>query len=101
VCFLERLALVARLKPDAFQRAQELASADPPAAQVVETQLRGSIFLSSNEVVFMIEGDDVELHTREWFDDPVLSTAISSWLPLFDGPLHAAREFAVWNWQSG
>jgi hypothetical protein len=101
VCFLERLALVARLKPDAYQRAQELASADPPAAQVVETPLRGSIFLSSNEVVFMIEGDDVELHTREWFDDPVLSTAISSWLPLFDGPLHAAREFAVWNWQSG
>jgi hypothetical protein len=98
---LERLALVARLKPEAYQRAQELASADPPAAQLGDTPLRGSIFLSSNEVVFMIEGDDVELHTREWFDDPVLSTAISSWLPLFDGPLHAAREFAVWNWHSG
>jgi hypothetical protein len=93
---LERLALVARLKSDAYSRAQELASADYPAGPA---PLRGSIFLSSNEVVFMIEGDDVDLHTREWFDDPVLSTAISSWLPLFDGPLHAAREFAAWDWR--
>ncbi|MCW3024923.1 MAG: hypothetical protein JWM29_355, partial [Solirubrobacterales bacterium] len=59
--------------------------------------LRGSTFLSPGEVVFMIEGDDVDLHTRQWFDDPVLSTAFSSWLPLFEGPLHAAREVATWG----
>jgi hypothetical protein len=56
-----------------------------------------SIFLSPSEVVFILEGEDVELHAREWFDDPVRSTAISSWLALIDGPLHSAREVAVWD----
>jgi hypothetical protein len=45
----------------------------------------------------MIEGEDVELQTRQWFDDPVLSAAFSSWLPLFEGPLHAAREVGTWD----
>ncbi|HEV2924515.1 MAG TPA: hypothetical protein VGW98_10805 [Solirubrobacteraceae bacterium] len=48
----------------------------------------------------MIEGEDVELHTREWFDDPVLSATFSSWLSLFEGPLHAAREVAAWEWRA-
>jgi hypothetical protein len=51
-------------------------------------------------VVFLIEGDDVDFHTRQWFDDPVLSAAFSSWLPLFEGPLHAAREVATWEWRA-
>jgi hypothetical protein len=55
---------------------------------------------SLREVVLIIEGDDVELHTRQWFDDPVLSTPFSSWLPLFEGPLHAVREVATWEWRA-
>jgi hypothetical protein len=48
-------------------------------------------------VVVVIEGEDAELHAREWFDDPVLSTAFASWLPLLDGPLHAVREVGTWG----
>ncbi|HEY2602806.1 MAG TPA: hypothetical protein VGI67_14710 [Thermoleophilaceae bacterium] len=94
---MERLALIAKLKPEAQERAEQLASAgaagelDDPAIH------RQSIFLAPDEVVFVVEGSDVELHLREWFDDPVRSTAISSWLPLLDGPLHVAREAAVWT----
>ena len=91
---MERLALIARLKPDVYERAQELASADAPTDPGGST-LGHSIFLSPSEVVFVMEGLDVDLHTREWFNDPALSTAISPWLPLFDGPLHAAREVVV------
>lgn len=93
-----RLVLTARLKPDAYERAKEFASAEP-ASGSVPTLLRGSIFLSSSEAVFLIEGDDVDLHTAKWFDDPVLSTAVSPWLPLFEGPLHAAREVGRWHWE--
>jgi hypothetical protein len=92
---MERLVLTARLKPGVQERAEELASSD--LADAGSTLLRGSTFLSTSEVVFVIEGDDVDLHTRQWFDDPVLSAAFSSWLPLFEGPLHAAREVATWG----
>ena len=96
---MERLVLIARLRPDAYERARELASAEPESA-ADRALVRGSVFLSAREVVFMIEGDDLELHTREWFDDPVLSAAFSSWVSLFDGPLHAAREVAKWEWRA-
>jgi hypothetical protein len=96
---MERLVLTATLKPDAYERAEELASAEPePVAD--PALVRGSVFLSTREVVFLIEGEDVGFHTRQWFDDPVLSAAFSSWLPLFEGPLHAAREVATWEWRS-
>jgi hypothetical protein len=91
--------LIARLRPDVHERAEELASVEPETG-VDPALLRGSIFLSAREVVFLIEGDDVDLHTRQWFDDPVLSATFSSWLPLFEGPLHAAREVATWEWRA-
>ena len=96
---MERLVLTARLKPGVYERAQELASAEPVGG-MGQALLRGSTFLSPSEVVLIIEGDDVELHTRQWFDDPVLSTPFSSWLPLFEGPLHAVREVATWEWRA-
>jgi hypothetical protein len=58
---------------------------------------RWSIFLSPTEVAFVFEGEDVEEQTREWFDDPVRSPAISPWLAIFDSPLHAAREAHAWE----
>src|ERR1700686_5907526 len=96
--WLERLVLIARLRPDVHERAEELASIEPESGWD-RALVRGSTFLSAREVVFLIEGDDVDLRTRQWFDDPVLSAAFSSWLPLFEGPLHAAREVATWEWR--
>jgi hypothetical protein len=93
---VERLVLIARLRPGVYERAKELASTEL-AAGAGQARLRGANFLSPGEVVFVIEGDDVDLHTREWFDDPVLSTAFASWLPLFDGPLHTALEVGTWG----
>ena len=86
--------LIARLRPGAHGRAEELA-AEALDEQGAAAALRCSIFLSPSEVVFLIEGDDARLQTRDWLNDPVLSTSIGSWLPLFDGPLHAAPEVAA------
>jgi hypothetical protein len=90
---------MARLRPECYERARDLASSEPTAGRG-QTVLRGSTFLAASDVVFLIEGDDVDVRTMEWFDDPVLSTAFSSWLPLVEGPLHAARETTRWDWRS-
>lgn len=59
---------------------------------------RFSVYLSEFEVVFLVEGPDAESSVREIFNDPVRSTEIGPWLPLFDGPLHRADE--VYHWSS-
>jgi hypothetical protein len=90
---VERIALVARLKPDTREQAAELAAAKPDAPGVS----RLSIYLSPTEVVFVIEGEDPEHLVRALLDDPVRSTALEPWLPLFDGPLHRAPEVSTWE----
>jgi hypothetical protein len=91
---MERIALVARLEPDAEERAEELAMVPPSEAPGIS---RVSVFLSSGEVVFVLEGDSPEASYREWLDDPVESTMLEPWLPLFKGPLHRAPEVAHWE----
>lgn len=91
---MDRIALVARLKPGAEERAGELALVEPTDAPGVSTT---SVFLSAGEVVFVLEGDSPDESYRMWLDDPVRSTMLEPWLPLFDGPLHRAAEVAHWE----
>ena len=78
--------LIAKLKPDAYERAQELASAEVSTEVDGAPGLRRFIFLSPAEVVFLVEGDDVELRTREWFDDPVRSERSATGCPSSTAP---------------
>lgn len=55
------------------------------------------IFLAEGEVVFLFEGEGADDTVAAIMNDPVRSTAIGSWLPLFDGPLHSAREAYFWE----
>jgi hypothetical protein len=93
---MERVALIASLRAGTYEKAEELAS-DPPTESTMAGIERWSIFLSPTEVAFVFEGEDVEERTREWFDDPVRSPAISPWLAIFDSPLHVAREARAWE----
>jgi hypothetical protein len=45
-----------------------------------------------SEVVFLVEGGGARESVLATLDDPVMSTALAPWLPLFDGPLHRAYE---------
>jgi hypothetical protein len=58
---------------------------------------RHAIYLSETEVVFLFEGEGSRESVRAVFNDPVQSTLISHWLPLFDGPLHRAQEAYLWE----
>jgi hypothetical protein len=87
---MDRVVLVARLVPGGHERARELLSQKRPAIEPPFDRL--AAFVSPDEVIFTFEGENVENEVREMLNDPVSSTAISPWPPLFDGPLHHAHE---------
>jgi hypothetical protein len=93
---LDRLVLIARLKEGASERARELATAGPETDPAADGFRRIGVFLAPNEIVLVLEGPDAEQIVRGLLNDPVRSTAISPWLPLFDGPLHQAVEIYGW-----
>jgi hypothetical protein len=96
---VDRFVLVARLKPDGRRRAEELL-AEHSAFGDAELEAafdRHSIFLSESEVVFLFEGEGAHESVRAMFNDPVASTLVGHWLPLFDGPLHQASQAYDWE----
>jgi hypothetical protein len=90
--------MVARLKPGADERARELALREPAATPGLS---RLSVFVSPGEAVFLLEGESPGKSFRKFLDDPVDSTLLAPWLPLFEGPLHRAPELAHWDLPTG
>ena len=86
--------MVARLKPGAEERARELAVLDPVGAPGID---RISTFVSADEVVFVLEGEAPDEGYRRFVDNPVDSTLLAPWLPLFDGPLHRVPRLSDWD----
>ena len=98
---VDRFVLVAPLKPDSRRRAEALL-AEHSALGVGELETafdRHAIYLSETEVIFLFEGRGAHEAVRALFNDPVRSTLIGHWLPLFDGPLHQAPEAYLWERQ--
>ena len=96
---MDRLVLIARLKEEAQERARELAKAERDVEPGENGFLRTAVFIAATEVVFLFEGPDADQIVHELLNDPVRSTAISPWIPLFDGPLHWAQE--IYSWPAG
>jgi hypothetical protein len=97
---VERLALVARLKPDAQARAQELIAKGPPFDLQQGGFVRHSVFLSATEVVFLFEAHEVEWLVTAVVEDPfrwMVADALDAWRPLVDGPPRIAREQFSWE----
>ena len=95
---MDRFVLTARLKPDGRRRALALLVEHSAFGMELETYLdRHTIFLTETEVIFLFEGKGAHEAVRAVFDDPVQSTLIGHWLPLFDGPLHQAQEAYSWG----
>jgi hypothetical protein len=102
-CAVNRFVLAARLRPDGRQRAETLlAEHSAFGAEELENAFdRHAIFLSETEVIFLFEGECANEAVRALFNDPVRSTLITHWLPLFDGPLHRASEAYFWERRAG
>jgi hypothetical protein len=97
---MERVAIVARLKPGATGRARELVAAGPPFDLANSGIERHSVFVSAREVVFVFEGHQVEWIVDELIDGPFhyeLQRAFRNWRAIVDGPPRIARQLFGWG----
>src|SRR5215210_38600 len=97
---MERVAIVARLKSGAAERARQLIDAGPPFELGESGIERHSVFVSAGEVVFAIEGDQVEWVVDELIDAPFryeLRRALDEWRAIVEGPPRVARQQFGWG----
>ena len=98
---MERLALIARLKPGSEGSAEALIGEGPPFDPEESGFSRHLVFLSATEVVFVFEGHEVEWMLDDLvegqFLHPLLTDALEQWRPLIDGQPRIAREKFFWE----
>jgi hypothetical protein len=97
---MNRLAIVAQLKADSPDRAQELLAAGPPFRLEGSCIERHAVYLSSREVVFVFEGPEVEWKVDDLVDDflqSALHGAFEEWRPLLEGKPRLANEAFFWS----
>jgi hypothetical protein len=93
----ERVAVVARLRPDSHERASEILAVGAPY-ELGETGFRRhSFFLGEETVVFVFEGSGIEARVRDLVNDPARSAAFSIWGPLLEGTPELAHEQFFWE----
>jgi hypothetical protein len=93
----ERLAVIAKLRPDSREQAQAILAEGAPYDLGESGFRRHSVFLATDTVVFVFEGSGIEWLVRDLVGDPARSAAFSVWGPLLDGTPALAREEFYWE----
>ena len=96
---IERLAVVARLRPGSGERARQILAGGAPYGLDEAGFGRHSVFLADEVVVFVFEGPGIEGLVRDLVDDPTSSSTFSVWGPLLERTPVLARE--VFYWEAG
>ena len=96
---MNRIALVARLKPGAEEHAAELLEQGPPFDPGERGFDRHAVYLSAGEVVFVFEGDEVEWIVDEIVNESfgAVAQALGMWRELAEGPPRIARSVYAWE----
>ena len=94
---MNRLMIVARLRPGKHCDAEALLRNGPPFDSEDAGFHRHAAYLTQSEVVFLFEAPEVEWIVNEIVDDPVVSTAFGPWRALLDGPPRIAHERFFWS----
>jgi hypothetical protein len=93
---VSRLVLVARLRPGAQAKAEALLEDGPPFNPASVGLSAHFAFLSSDEVVFVFEGHEVEWTVDDLVNHPVVAAGLEPWRALADGEPRIARELYAW-----
>lgn len=94
---MQRLAVIAKLKPDAEERAAELIKEGPPFDPEGTGFQRHSVYLTSDEAVFVFEGGLLNALLQSVLQAPETSARFHAWEPLLDGMPRVAREAYSWH----
>jgi len=94
---MQRVAVVATLKPGMVDRARELVAKGPPFDPDALDLQRHMVYLSDDLVVFVFEGGRVSALVRTVARGGTGSAAFSEWEPLLEGIPRLAREEYAWE----
>jgi hypothetical protein len=97
---VERIALVATLKPGLEERARNLVLSGPPFDPAAAGLARHVVYLSAGDVVFVFEGRGVERRLHELVTAPSqseLTSALDEWRDIVEGPARIARASYAWD----
>lgn len=95
---MQRIAVIARLKEGAADRARELLDQGPPFDPGTLGFDRHAVYVSEDEVLFIFEGARVGALVRTLSGaGPEARRAFSAWEPLLEGLPRLAQEAYFWR----
>jgi hypothetical protein len=94
---MQRIAVVAALKPGMGERARELIAKGPPFDPEALDLVRHSVYFSDDLVVFVFEGGRVNALVRAIARGGAGTAALSEWDPLLAGIPRVTREEFIWE----
>jgi hypothetical protein len=94
---MQRLAVIAKLKPQAVEEAETLIAAGPPFDLKSSGFERHTVYLCGDQAIFVFEGGQPQKILSAIAGDLKGVTAFARWEPLLDGLPKIAKE--VFSWQ--
>lgn len=94
---MQRVAVTAHLRDGAEAEARELIDAGPPFDLGDAGFEQHSVFVGSDLVVFVFEGDDIERRLTELVNDPVRAAGFGAWAPVLAESPRVAHETYFWS----
>jgi hypothetical protein len=98
---MDRLMIVARLRPGAHEKAEALIAKGPPFDPEALGFHSHAAYLAADEVVFLFEAPEVEWIVNDVVDDPRISAAFGPWHDLIEGAPRLAHERFYWSRETG
>jgi hypothetical protein len=98
---MNRLAVIAKLRPDMESRAEELVGQGPPFDPSGLGFDRHSVYLTGDHALFVFEGGRLDSLVRSVVKDPSTVSAFRQWEELIEGMPRVAREAFHWERESG
>ncbi len=94
---MQRVAVVAKLKPESAEKARTLVENGPPFDPSTLGFERHHVYVSEDTAVFVFEGANVNALVKQLADADGARQALAAWEPLLEGLPQLAGEAYFWQ----